>query len=148
MQMTRFPPVAALPLAGLMILITSACSAHGVRCVRLEGAIGIRAEYDNGEPIASAAVTVYEPGNDEQPWLSGTTDEKGSFFFVPNANGDWTVRIKDDQGHATSEVFSIGNHLAEEEREEPTKQQSPMQFIVAMAIIFGLFGVFSLLRRR
>jgi nickel transport protein len=113
--------------------------------------MGVRAEYDNGEAIANAAVSVYEPGNDDTPWLSGTTDDKGRFSFIPDADGEWTVRIKDSQGHATSSVYSVGNRLAkeeQEEQEEPARKQSVMQFVVALAIIFGLFGVFSLLRRR
>lgn len=146
MYMTRFPAV-AFPLALLMTLITSTCWAHGTRCVRLDGALGVQAEYDNGEPIANADVSVFKPGNDETPWLNGMTDDKGRFFFVPDSEGSWTVRVQDAQGHSALNSFDVGPRPARLGKEDPARQKTLM-LILGLAIIFGVFGIFSLLRRR
>ncbi len=62
-QIPRLPRASgALSLVFLM-LVTSDGWAHGARCKRLENAMGIQALYDNGNPIAEAKVSVYQPSN-------------------------------------------------------------------------------------
>jgi nickel transport protein len=143
------PPLASGAFSLIVLMsVTSLGWAHGARCKRIDNAMGVQALYDNGNPIAEAQVSVYEPGNKEMPWKTGRTDEEGCFFFVPNANGDWTVEVEDAQGHATSISFQVEGSAIAEDPQQPAEKPSVMQFIVALAVIFGVFGAFSLLRRR
>ena len=71
--------------------------AHGTK-ISYENteAIVINAVYDTGEPMGKAQVSVYTPDNSSQPWLTGTTDERGRFLFQPDStkSGDWEVRVR------------------------------------------------------
>jgi len=75
--------------------------AHGVKIQHeIIPAIKINAVYDTNTPLANASVTVYAPNNPSQPWLKGTTDEKGNFIFSPNStqSGAWEIKVR-QAGH-------------------------------------------------
>ncbi|MEB3358748.1 MAG: hypothetical protein VKK04_18625 [Synechococcales bacterium] len=57
--------------------------------------------FSTGEPMASADVTVYAPGNREEPWFEGKTDEEGRFAFLPDPSqtGEWRIEFR-QEGHA------------------------------------------------
>ncbi len=83
--------------------------AHGVAIEHRQArAIEIRATYDSGEPISEGQVTVYSPENPSEPWLKGTTDEDGTFAFVPNPefNGEWQVKVR-KSGHGDMANISV-----------------------------------------
>jgi hypothetical protein len=44
--------------------------------------------------------------------------------------------------------FRIADGQAEKQAEQPAEKPSVMNFVVALGVIFGLFGAYSLLRRR
>lgn len=75
--------------------------AHGVdlSITPREGA-EVKAAFDGGEPMVGAQVSVFAPGEPDEPWLLGTTDAEGRFFFVPDANlpGTWEAQIR-QAGH-------------------------------------------------
>lgn len=71
--------------------------AHGVRMqTRETQAIEVNAEYDTGEPMTEAQVTVYAPNDPATPWLEGTTDKNGNFIFTPDSSqaGNWSVQVR------------------------------------------------------
>ncbi|MEM6753331.1 MAG: carboxypeptidase-like regulatory domain-containing protein [Cyanobacteria bacterium P01_C01_bin.38] len=71
--------------------------AHGTK-ISYENteAIVIKAAYDTGEPMGKAQISVYSPDNPSEPWLTGTTDEKGRFLFQPDStkSGNWEVKVR------------------------------------------------------
>ena len=71
--------------------------AHGTK-ISYENteAIVIKAAYNTGEPMGKAQISVYAPDNPSQPWLTGTTDEKGRFLFQPDStkSGNWEVKVR------------------------------------------------------
>jgi nickel transport protein len=144
---TRIPSIAAAT-AVLLTCIASDAWAHGARCRRIDNALGIQAEYDNGNPMADAKVSLFHPDSDQTPWKNGSTDDEGRYFFVADADGEWTVQVEDNQGHAVAYSFQVTRGKAEQEEPAAEKKPSAMSFILALAVIFGLFGAFSLLRRR
>jgi hypothetical protein len=119
---------------------------HGMRCTRIADAVGIRAEYDDGRPVAAGAVTVYAPHSPDQPLITGTTDSHGRFFFVADTGGTWQVTVRDNMGHQASASVSVGGNTTPE-------PQSLTPFgrlggiVIGMSILFGLFGLFALFRR-
>ncbi|KST61974.1 carboxypeptidase-like regulatory domain-containing protein [Mastigocoleus testarum] len=71
--------------------------AHGTK-ISYENteAIVINAVYDTGKPMGKAQILVYTPDNPSQPWLTGTTDQKGRFLFQPDSTkiGNWKVKVR------------------------------------------------------
>ena len=86
-----------------IIPIPERASAHGVNIEYKEtSAITIQAKYDDGTPMANAQVVVYAPSDPANPWLKGTTNDLGSFTFVPDNKpqniGNWDVKVR-QSGH-------------------------------------------------
>ena len=62
--------------------------------------IEVNAAFDGGGPMADAQVSVFAPGEPAEPWLRGSTDADGGFFFVPDTGlpGTWEVQVR-EAGH-------------------------------------------------
>lgn len=58
-------------------------------------AIKFTSQFTSGEPFKNGKITIYAPGNDQEPWLISKTDENGEFEFEPDKSieGDWTIEI-------------------------------------------------------
>lgn len=132
---------------GLFLLGTSAPAlGHGaVAEYRQVRAIEIRGEYDNGDPMSEAQVTIYAPENPNEPWLEGTTQEDGTFVFVPDPEqaGGWVARVRKG-GHGDMTTIQVETAQAEE---TPTQANSndwqggsytPLQR--ALMAIIGVWG--------
>ncbi|MEO0835538.1 MAG: carboxypeptidase regulatory-like domain-containing protein [Cyanobacteria bacterium J06642_3] len=92
-----------------LILIPERAIAHGANIEYQEtSAITIEAKYDDGTPMANAQVVIYAPEDLATPWLKGTTDDVGSFTFVPEVDeqnrGNWDVKVR-QSGHG--KIISI-----------------------------------------
>ncbi|WP_250125252.1 carboxypeptidase-like regulatory domain-containing protein [Chroococcidiopsis sp. CCMEE 29] len=91
-----------IPLVFASVFSWSArVSAHGVRVeARDTQAVEVNAEYDTGEPMAEAQVTVYSPDDPSTPWLQSTTDKNGNFVFTPDysKSGNWSIQVR-QAGH-------------------------------------------------
>lgn len=86
-----------------IIFIPERALAHGANIEYKEtSAITIQAKYDDGTPMANAQVVIYAPSDPANPWLKGTTNDLGSFTFVPDNKpqniGDWDVKVR-QSGH-------------------------------------------------
>ena len=81
--------------------------AHGSKITYTQtSAIAIQASFEDGTPMKNAQAVVYSPQDPTTPWLTGTTDEKGQFTFVPDPSllGNWDVKIR-QSGHG--DIISI-----------------------------------------
>jgi nickel transport protein len=100
-----FKAIAQVRFLALLVVLAvlgqgSRAIAHGAKInYQSTQALEIQANYESGEPMANAQVTVYTPGSSE-PWLKGTTDDKGRFAFSPDATkpGSWEVKVR-QAGH-------------------------------------------------
>ena len=73
--------------------------AHGVvitYSLKANGEVELHAEFDTGEPMAEAQVTVYSPADPLTSWLSGTADAEGHYSFVinPALPGSWDIQFR------------------------------------------------------
>jgi nickel transport protein len=104
----------ALP-AGLLVLALlvvggDRAHAHGVLLEQNTRSdldvVEITAVFDNGEPMAGALITVFNPRHPTHPWLTGRANGEGRFWFVPDAGqpGYWTVRVREDDHGAMISV--------------------------------------------
>lgn len=103
-----------LTLLALIVLPKKAL-AHGANIeYRESSAITIQAKYDDGQPMTNAQVVIYAPSDRTIPWLKGTTDDDGSFSFIPDAApenvGNWDVKVRQSgHGDITSIPVMNGN---------------------------------------
>jgi nickel transport protein len=78
---------------------TSKAYANGVvitYSLRANGEVELLAEFDTGEPMAEAQVTIYSPADPLTSWLSGTADAEGHYSFVidPAIPGSWDIQFR------------------------------------------------------
>ncbi|MEM7343987.1 MAG: carboxypeptidase regulatory-like domain-containing protein [Chloroflexota bacterium] len=83
----------------LLFGFTTPAYAHGVvitYSLQSNGEVQLEAEFDTGEPMAEAQVTVYSPEDPLTPWLIGTADEVGRYTFVidPDVLGLWDIQYR------------------------------------------------------
>jgi nickel transport protein len=85
-----FAAVAAAPSA----------RAHEVlHVVERNRAVALRAYFADGEAMAYAQYEVYAPADPKIPHQKGRTDRNGWLAFVPDAPGQWRVKVADNTGH-------------------------------------------------
>lgn len=90
-------PICALTF--LLLLATAPLFGHGTQYELLDGGvIGVRAAFDNGQPMAEATVLVFAPGQGE-PEMTTRTDRRGVVCFAPNRPGTWVLQVRAEGGH-------------------------------------------------
>lgn len=135
---------------GLFLLGTSAPAlAHGATAeYRQVRAIEVRGSYDNGDPMSEAQVTIYAPENPNEPWLEGTTQEDGTFVFVPDPEqtGDWVARVRKG-GHGDMTTIKAEIAQAEETQTQASSNDwqggsyTPLQRgLMAILGVWGFVG--------
>ncbi len=113
-----------------------------------EGAVGVRFFYEGGAPMRSAEVAVRAPAADEERIIEGLTDRNGCFAFVPDQVGEWRVEANDGMGHRVQlriEVDAAGVPVA---TASTAHGHHIAPWVVAIAVLFGLFGIWALWIRR
>lgn len=136
----------------LVMSWSAIATAHGVKInYETTQAIKIDAAFDNDEPMSNAQVTVYSPQDPSTPWRQGTTDENGSFVFVPERSqpGEWAVQVR-QAGHGDLITISMGEDQSATKNTADSQVMSiqsksgsftPAQIVVmAVAVIWGCVG--------
>jgi nickel transport protein len=85
----------------LALMLAGQAAAHAAFVdLRDVAAISVLAQYDTGEPMADAQVAIYAPDDPATPWLTGQTDARGWFLFMPDPaiSGRWAVQVR-QAGH-------------------------------------------------
>ena len=78
------------------LAIAPALQAHGIDVTYSStAAIQVQANFESGEPMGNAQVTVFAPTDSYTPWATGTTNAAGNFVFVPDPtqSGSWNVQV-------------------------------------------------------
>lgn len=133
-------------LAYQLLCITAGWS-HGVwgHVVRSEGHL-VTAEYDDGEPMAYAAVEIKSPGSDIA-FQTGRTDRNGHFMFSPDQQGQWRIVVQDGMGHRLALDAEVSADAAVSKISEFPLDPHPLamtragKVIIGLSIIFGIFGL-------
>jgi nickel transport protein len=143
-----FTGAAVAAICLLLLLLPAPAYAHGVvlSYETVQG-IEITALYDSGEPMAGARVTVFAPGSPADPWLTGTCDDSGKFFFTPDPDwpGLWEIQAR-LAGHGNLiRVEVTGSSVTGGGTTGFTTLQ---KLVMAAAIIWGLAGTALFFSRR
>jgi nickel transport protein len=88
-----------LPVLLLAMSTATVAYAHGVvisYTLSDNGEVELYAEFDTGEVMADAQVTIYAPDDPMTPWLTGTSDAEGKYVFVidPEQPGMWDIQYR------------------------------------------------------
>jgi nickel transport protein len=140
-----------IPVAVACFLLVCAISpgevyAHGAHIgYSINTSIEITAEYDTGEPMAGAQVTVYAPDDPATPYLTGTCDEAGRFTFVPDQDGTWDVQVR-LSGHGDIVHIPVSEGMAT--GDSSGGYSTPQIVIMSLCVIWGLVGTALYIRRR
>ena len=104
----------------------------------------ITAQYDDGEPMAYAAVEIKSPGADIA-FQTGRTDRNGCFMFYPDGEGLWQATVQDGMGHRLALSVKVGEQeksLSPEAASPASlKGSRPLKALVGVSVIFGATGV-------
>ena len=146
--MTRVATIAR-SLSTVIVWVTvcpALCLAHGARHTVIKGGTGVEATYDDGSPMAFCDVSVFSPSDPVGEYQTGTTDPRGRFAFVPDTNGAWKVTVDDGMGHMVTAEIAVGLEGIKQGGSRNGVDR-PMGAIVGVSLIFGLFGLYCLIRQ-
>lgn len=100
---------------GILMTLTSGSiplAAHGilVSVSQEPPRIFIKANYHGSKIAANARVVVcFEANGVETEFLTGNTDQKGLFSFLPDKPGHWNITVDDMLGHRKGVSIDLGN---------------------------------------
>jgi len=105
-------PIAVTVLFLVLLIGASSAEAHGARVIwELRGdSVFVSAAFDDGMPMDSAQVTVFSGAAPSEPWLTGFTDDRGEFVFLPDRSeaSNWDVQVR-KAGHGDIVHLSLGS---------------------------------------
>jgi hypothetical protein len=121
--------------------------AHDLRHQIDEGAaVSVRLFFADGSDFAFESYEVYRAG-DEVPFQVGRTDLRGRVVFLPDRAGTWRIKAFSEDGHGADFSFSTGAEEGVGERNQ-TFLDRHLRIVAGVSVIFGLFGVVNLFKRR
>ncbi len=121
---------------------------HGVELSSsIREGVEISAAFEGGGPMAEAQVSVFAPGEPVEPWLRGSTDEDGRFFFVPDYErpGTWEVQVR-QAGHGGIVRVEIDSEGAVQTTAGGLT--ALQRALMAACVIWGSIGTALYFRRR
>jgi len=113
------------------------------------GIVRVIVGYDTDEPTEKATVTVLDVAG--KVVAEGLTDATGLWTFPRPPTGSYTIRADDGAGHRTEVVLPIPeseSELAEVQTEKRNRFLMACAGVVAIAVIFFVFGWLVKIRRR
>ncbi len=139
-------------LAIMTVIIPRLLYAHGVQGTVDRGGLVVTAQYDTGEAMSYAKVSISAPGA-KLPFQNGRTDRNGRFCFFPDAAGEWNVLVDDEMGHRLEVNVPVDEELVWQEDQQrgeagKTALSKYEKALMGICIIFGVFGIFCWSKRK
>ena len=120
--------------------------AHGTT-VTVEHAVTVRVNYETGQPLADAQVSVYSPAKPDMPWTTGMTNASGAFEFTPTSAepGNWEVVVR-NAGHGEVVTIPIGTNSGA--MASGGTLSSGQKLLLGAALVWGCLGTALFFARR
>ena len=109
-------------------------------------AVSVELFFADGTAFAFESYEVYRAG-DEIPFQVGRTDAQGRVVFLPDRAGTWRIKAFAEDGHGADFSFSTGARGDVKGGRESFLDRH-LRIIAGVSVIFGVFGLISLLTRR
>ena len=127
----------------IILMLPALLYAHGVEGTVQSGGLVVTAQYDTGEAMSYAKVTILAPGT-KLSFQSGRTDRNGRFCFFPDTAGEWLVVVDDEIGHRLEVDIPVDEALklkTDQVPGRPTRSLAKYEkALMGISIIFGLSG--------
>ncbi|NEQ50858.1 MAG: carboxypeptidase regulatory-like domain-containing protein [Leptolyngbya sp. SIO3F4] len=136
-------------ISGLLaggLLTGDAAWAHGTTAT-VEHTIKVRVNYETGQPLADAQVSVYSPAEPDTPWTTGMTNASGVFEFIPTPAepGNWEVVVR-KAGHGEVVTIPIGTDSGALASGETLS--SGQKLLIGAVVVWGCLGTALFFARR
>ena len=136
-----------LPLFCILLVAPPLVLAHGAHVTySVATTVDLEAQYDSGEPMGGAQVTIYAPNDPTTGWLTGTCDEQGRFSFTPDPSlpGTWDVQVR-QAGHGDMVHIVVG----EGGNADGAGAYTPLQIaLMSACVVWGFVGTALYFSRR
>lgn len=119
----------------------------------------VRAGFSKTSAMKNASIEVFAPVSGAL-YHTGQTDASGRFAFLPDVEGEWTVKVDDGRGHLKTASITIDasffatrpaisaeatekNEVTEIDIKEVKTESIPLLYrlIFGLAVIFGITGI-------
>jgi nickel transport protein len=130
-------------------LLTSSAYAHSIHYEVQQKGISVRVFYSEKDPASYSSYELFGPG-DTLPHQTGRTDKNGFASFFPDRAGIWKIKIWGESSHGFHGVtidVKVNEALQLQSFGRPLVA-THTKLIVGISLIFGLFGIYALLRSR
>jgi len=108
-------------------------------------AVVARFTYADDSPFSYESYELYRPG-ESVPFQVGRTDAHGRVVFVPDAVGEWRLKVQSEDGHGEDIRLSTGQPGERTSAEQPFFDRHA-RALTGVGLLFGLFGLVSLFYR-
>lgn len=119
----------------------------------------VRAGFSKSSAMKNASIEVFAPVSGAL-YQTGQTDASGRFAFLPDVEGEWSVKVDDGRGHRKTASITIDasffeskpaiatevserSEVKEIEIKEVKTESIPLLYrlIFGLAVIFGITGI-------
>jgi nickel transport protein len=131
----------------LCALNCGAALAHDLQYVVGEGsAVFVRFSLAGEGEFSFESYEIYRDG-ENVPFQVGRTDQQGRLVFLPDRSGKWRIKVFSEDGHGRDFFITTDAQGGVERAERPVVSRN-LRIAIAVALIFGLFGLVNLFARR
>lgn len=121
--------------------------AHDLEYVVGEGsAVFVKLSFAGEREFSFESYEIYRDG-ENVPFQVGRTDQHGRLVFLPDRPGQWRIKVFSQDGHGRDFSITTDARRGIEQAERPVLSRN-LRIAIAVALIFGLFGLVNLFVRR
>jgi len=131
------------------LLLSSSAYTHSINYEVQQKGISVRAFYTEKDPASYSQYELFGPG-DTLPHQTGRSDKNGFVSFFPDRAGIWKIKIWGESSHGFHGVtidVKVDEALNLKSFSKPLAA-THTKLIVGISLIFGLFGIYALLKSR
>lgn len=132
-----------------LVLLTALGYAHSVDYqVDSAKAVVVTARFGDDEVASYSPFEVFRP-QEKIAFQTGRTDQLGRVVFAPDKPGTWLVKVQAESTHGLHGVsvpIEVGPEAVVVNYKRPLVA-THTRLVVGVALLFGFFGLLSLLRR-
>lgn len=137
-------------ILAILALFFATVFSHGIFYSAQEGrAVIISANFSQTIPAAYAQITIYQ-GDSAIPLLTSRLDSNGKFAFLPPEKDNYKVKLvaTSDHGEHIQEFSIDASELSQIQNYEKPIYEKYAGILSAFGIIFGLFGIITMIKSR
>ncbi|NWG05000.1 MAG: hypothetical protein HXY44_19280 [Syntrophaceae bacterium] len=132
-----------------LILLNASAYAHSINYEVQQKGISVRVFYTEKDPASYSQYELFGPG-DTEPHQIGRTDKNGFVSFFPERPGIWKIKVWGESSHGYHGVtidVKVDEALNLQSFSKPLAA-THTKLIVGISLIFGIFGIYALLKSR